>query len=186
MYEYVVFTTETKIFLEIFCASQKAACLRWAGKWPPAAFFACFGLFARYGGPGGAFCRNREFFCKFKSLHNSVENSVETVKNPAVQVDKGVTDGLWEILRNNISGEMGRMGTVRGGFSPALAPQRRVCYNACMKLGHFAPFGRNYGDKKTGLRQRQYFIAQGRGPGPQASGRDFRLRRPGRLRARGI
>ena len=88
--------------------------------------FACFRLLDRYGGPGGAFCRNREFFWKFKSLHNNVENSVETVKNPAVQVDKGVTDGLWEILRNNISGEMGRMGTVRGDF-PRRLRRNGVC-----------------------------------------------------------
>ena len=86
------------------------------------AFHRCFSVFARYRGPDGAFGRKAEFFRDFKSLHNDVENSVETVKNPAVQVDKGVTDRLWEILRNNISGEMGRKGAGRGGFSRTLAP----------------------------------------------------------------
>lgn len=42
-------------FLEIFCALRRGVCVPWAGKRLPAAFFACFRLFARYGGTSGAF-----------------------------------------------------------------------------------------------------------------------------------
>ena len=65
-----------------------------------------------------------DLFC----LHNSVENSVETVKNLAFQALSQVAARLWKVLRNNISGEK----TVFGREKAEKLPEWARCLNLCV------------------------------------------------------